>query len=610
MNSILTWESNQGLECLPLSESGYREKWKAYSDKTQAKRMLSNVRGKFLNQYRFQNESLYEEIMIFFELHTKNNRFAFRTVKHHLSCLELIFQANLDLDSFVNFSEKHKHKLEEYFSKLTYEPYKKISASMGYIALLVNYYQNGTNPNLLLSKPLNSNKAHETIKIKDVDLYKKSILFVYIHALEKLVEFEEAVKKRLEIRAKYENSPLFTKENLAMSLEYYHSCQEKTKYKTLVLDFMGKILKIKDVWCLDKAWIEENKKSGENILKLRKEEELFRFFDCLLSPQYLRKYPNELNAIIKEICMAKQRINLQNTILDSILPSTRIVYPLLTTLLIATGFNLESFLNAKRILKTPKGQHQNNAKNQDGVFCFYSWKNRARKGVEVAINEETEVYYFFDRYLKITQPFSSLFDNAYLFARNTNNVSRSTKLTSKELRLWSERILIKNNMDVITPRDFRDYYAYVCDKENMGHLQKQLAMGHHSLDAQKNYESQALKDNSFQAMRLLQERCNCQNIITRKMPFSPNIIQEQNPQIPLPLRCFKCEYLCVLKTNYIAIVFLQDRLDPTHELQPILKDITQRLEISDEERRHARDLLSQNSLLTLKLTHAIQYKGE
>lgn len=168
----------------------------------------------------------------------------------------------------------------------------------------------------------------------------------------------------------------------------------------------------------------------------------------------------------------------------------------------------------------------------------------------------------------------------------------------------------KNKADVITPRDFRDYYAHICDKEKIGHLQKQLAMGHHSRDTQRNYESQALQDSAFQVMRSLQEQCLCQDIIISRMPSSSNIIQEQKSQIPLPLRCFKCEYLCVLKCNHVAITFLQDGLDPTYELQPILKDIAQRLEISDKEKRCARDLLSQNSLLTSKFTHAIQYKGE
>lgn len=223
MNSILIWESNRGLEYLPLSEAGYREIWGTHPDKIQAKRMLTTIRGKFLDQYRLQNVSLYEEVIDFFALHTKNNRFAYETAKKHLACLELIFQANLDLDSFVNFSEKHKYYLEEYFSKLTHQPYRKIFTSMGYVDLLVNYYQKGINPNLLLSKPKNTNKV---TKVKNPN---------------------------------YENSPLFTKENLAMSLEYYHSCQEKTQYKTLVLEFMGKILKIKDVWCLDKTWIEKTK---------------------------------------------------------------------------------------------------------------------------------------------------------------------------------------------------------------------------------------------------------------------------------------------------------------------------------------------------------------
>lgn len=605
MNTILAWESNQGLECLPLSESGYREKWEACLDKIQAKRMLTKIQGKFLDQYRPQNVSLYEEIMNFFALHTKNNRFAFRTAKYHLACLELIFQANLELSSFVDFSEKHKYYLEEYFSKLTHQPYRKISTSMHYVDLLVNYYQKGINPNLLLLKPKKPNKA---IRVKNPN--QESISFIYVYALQKLVEFDEAVKKRLAIRNKYKNLPLFTKQNLAMSLDYYYSCQEKTQYKTLILEFMGKILKIKGVWCLDKAWIKENKKTGENILKLRKEEELFRFFDCLLSPRYLRKYPSELNAIIKAICMAKQRSNLQNKILDSILPSTRIIYPLLTTLLIRTGVNLESLLNAKRVIKVGKRQYLKNAGSQDGVFYFSSWKNRARKEARVAINGKTEVYYFFDCYLKITQPFLSLFDNAYLFARNIYNVSKSTNLTSKELRLWSERILIRNGVNIITPRDFRDYYAHVCDMEKLGHLQKQLAMGHHSRDTQKNYESQALQDSSFQTMRSLQERCNCQNIITREMSVSPNIFQEQNPQIPLPLQCFKCEHLCVAKANHIAIIFLQDRLDPTHELQPISKDIAQRLEISDEERRHAHSLFDTNPSLTSRITKAIQYQGD
>lgn len=605
MNTILAWESNQGLECLPLSESGYREKWEACSDKIQAKRMLTKIRGKFLDQYRLQNVSLYEEIMNFFALYTKNNRSAFSTAKYHLACLELIFQANLEISSFVNFSEKHKYYLEEYFSKLTHQPYRKISTSMHYIDLLVNYYQQGINPNLLLLKPRKPNKA---VRVKNPN--QESISFIYVYALQKLVKFDEAVKKRLDIRNKYKNSPLFTKQNLAMSLDYYYSCQEKTKYKTLILEFMGKILKIKDIWCLDKAWIGENKKSGENILKLRKEEELFRFFDCLLSPRYLRKYPSELNAIIKAICMAKRRTNLQNKILDSILPSRKIIYPLLTILLIRTGVNLESLLNAKRVVKTRKEQCRKNTGSQDDVFYFSSWKNRARKGVGVAINEKTEAYYFFDCYLKITQPFSSLFGNTYLFARHFFDVSKSTNLTSKELRLWSKRNLIRNGVNIITPRVFRDYYAHVCDMEKLGHLQKQLAMGHHSGDAQKNYESQALQDISSQAMRSLQERCSCQNIITREMSVSPNIFQEQNPQIPLPLQCFKCEHLCVLKTNHIAIIFLQDRLDPTHELQPILKDIAQRLKISDEERRHAHNLFRADPSLTSKITNTIQYKGE
>lgn len=602
-NKII-WESNQGTECIPLNETGYREIWGTHPDKIQAKRMLTKIRGKFLDQYRPQNVRLYEEVMDFFELDTKNKRSSFKTAKFHQACIELIFQANLELSSFVDFSEKHKYYLEEYFSKLTCRSARKISTSMHYVDLLVNYYQKGINPNLLLLKPRKPNKA---VRVKNPN--QESISFIYVYALQKLVEFDEAVKKRLDIRNKYKNLPLFTKQNLAMSLDYYYSCQEKTQYKTLILEFMGKILKIKGVWCLDKAWIEENKKTGENILKLRKEEELFRFFDCLLSPRYLRKHPSELNAIIKAICMAKQRANLQNKILDSILPSTRIIYPLLTILLIRTGVNLESLLNAKRVIKTRKEQCRKNAGSQDGVFYFSSWKNRARKEARVAINGKTEVYYFFNCYLKITQPFSSLFDNAYLFARHFFDVSKPTKLTTTGLQLWIKSILNKNNADLITPKDFRDYYSHICDMEKLGHLQKQLAMGHHSRDTQKNYESQALQDISSQAMRSLQERCSCQNIITREMSVSPNIFQEQNPQIPLPLQCFKCEYLCVAKTNHIAIIFLQDRLDPTHELQPILKDIAQRLKISDEERRHAHNLFRADPSLTSKITNAIQYQG-